>query len=258
VYFYENGYLSRIIVGARPTKQRVLAFPPSASNFLTFAVGRRYVFWTALADQAPGAASGTSTLFRATLRGTHAVALVRHLVFPMDLTLLGNRVYWTDQTAIGRANFDGSHVERRLATPSQEYGGGVADGLTSDGHYLYFARCQTGSIGRVLLNGKTLDERFIVFRKRSCPQNLAHSNGYLYFTNSLDSIGRVSLTEPQKINLTWLRVSADSIAVDSRNIFWTIGGATGGVIGRASSNGRIINDRLTYTRQGVQIVMGPA
>jgi hypothetical protein len=223
-----------------------------------FVVADGFVFWTgAWGSQGKLGVNGRSALFRADLDGTHVRILARNLFYPFPLVVARGRVYWVDESAIGAVDLTGARVDHRLVAPSQEYGGGVADGLASDGKYLYFTQCMNGAIGRVGLDGRGLDPRFVVVSGRSCPEDLTYADGDLYFSNGGDSIGRVTLRS-RRVEPNWLRVSADGVVADAGNVYWEVGGASGGVVGRARSDGKIVSWRYFRIPQGEQIAIGPA
>ena len=265
LYFYDGAYLSRIVVGSGLRQQRLFRFPAYADGVTTYTVDRGFVYWTAQEK------NWKSALFRATTSGAGVTRLVSNLFFPSTVVVAGSHVYWVDlsavgPSAIGRANLDGSDVQRRfivqphLSRVQIENGDDFAD-LTSDGRYLYFTLCFRGAIGRVGLDGRGLNNKYVVFRGRMCPQGIAYADGgTLYFTNSdskNDWIGRVSV-DGSDAQPHWLAQSADSVVADTRDVFWTIGNASGGLIGRASTSGRIINPRFIYpTVAGEVIDLGP-
>jgi hypothetical protein len=139
-------------------------------------------------------------------------------------------VWFEDAAGIGRVKGDGTHVQRNFVPLPREYGGGVVEGLASDGRYLYFSRCQDATIGRVRLNGKDREMNFVQLTPHSdCPQSLAVGNGSLYWTNpGLDGpgwIGRVRLNGSQ-VNSPWEVTSDDplgpfDVAAGEGYVFWT-------------------------------------
>ena len=157
-----------------------------------------------------------------------------------------------------------------LSIPSQQPGGGlIAEGLASDGRFLYFTRngphCSNGSIARVRLDGHGLRTNYIVLPGRHCPQDLAYANGFLYWTEigqgGRGFIGRASV-DGANVRAAWLTLSVGTsggpwdVTADARDVFWTWGGNGGPiVIGRASTSGRLLDARFLTTRGGDELAL---
>ena len=106
---------------------------------------------------------------RASLKGKRVRRVVGGLTSADSAIAVDGYVYWDDQDAIGRVALDGSHLQRHLIDLSPEPGSAVANGLASDGTYLYFSRCDDNTIGRAELDGNDVDKRLISLGARSCP-----------------------------------------------------------------------------------------
>jgi hypothetical protein len=226
--------------------QKLTLTPPRTSsqvvgvgleNVFGIALGGRYVFWITEAG-----ANDRGALMRATLNGRHVRRLVGRVDAPTSVIVVGRYVYWSAERAIGRVSLNGSHLRRRFIVLPQEKGGGVADGLTSDGTYLYFSRCEDDTIGRVPLTGQGAEPDFISLRHKSCPQGLAVAGNHLYWTElGSGRVGRADL-DGTHVNGRWLNVHSDQgpfqVVADSAHVYWTWGGVNGSpsYTGRANSN----------------------
>lgn len=187
---------------------------------------------------------------RATLDGQDVRRLVGGLPAPASLITVHGYVYWADQNAIGRVALDGSHLQRRFIVLPQEEGGGVADGLASDGTHLYFSRCPEHTIGRADLNGSHVAEGFMFIGPKACPEGIAVAGGHLYWTElGAGRIGRSSL-DGRNLNARWLSIHSDQgpfqIVADSAHVYWTWGGVAGSpsYTGRADANGSGLDRRF--------------
>ena len=152
-------------------------------------------------------------------------------ISPNSLVAAGGYVYWSDQHAIGRVALDGSHLRRRFVVLPRQPGGGVADGLASDGKHLYFTRCTEHAIGRVDLDSRRVTRTFIATGAKSCPQGIAVAGGHLYWTElGSGTIGRASL-DGGAPDGRWLNIHSDQgpfqLAADAAHVYWTWGGVNG-------------------------------
>ena len=137
---------------------------------------------------------------------------------------------------------NGSRLQRKFIRLPVEAGGGVADGLASDGRHLYFSRCTDSSIGRADLDGSHVDQRFISLDGRSCPQGLAVAAGHIFWTElGQGMIGRARLTGRGE-DSHWLNIHSDQgpfqVAAGGGRVYWTWGGENGApsYTGRANAN----------------------
>ena len=158
-------------------------------NVFGIALAGPYIYWSfELGPKDRGA------IMRASLNGQHVSRLVGGLVSPESLIAVHGFVYWSDQNAIGRVALDGSQLRRHFIVLPREKGGGVADGLASDGTHLYFTRCLDHTIGRADLNGSHVARRFVLVGHNGCPQGIAEAAGHVYWTQlGSGTIGRASL-----------------------------------------------------------------
>jgi hypothetical protein len=214
-------------------------------NLFAIALAGPYVYWSTEAGPRDRGA-----IMRATLDGHNVRRLVGGLPAPASLIAIHGFVYRSDDNAVGRMALDGSHVRRRFIGLPQEERGGVADGLTSDGTYLYFTRCGDDTIGRAGLNGRHIDLRFISLGPHSCPQGISVGGRHLYWTElGSGTIGRATLNG-HGVDGRWLDVHSNpgpfQVAVDSAHVYWTWGGVPGtpSDTGRADTNGTHIDRRF--------------
>jgi hypothetical protein len=254
LYYVSGVYIDRVpVAGGKPT--RVVRSGTDSVTGIAIADGR--LFWVT--------ESGFSnSLDYTALRGApHVHVLVKGIQFPVGLVAAGGWLYWADETAIGRVRPNGSHLDRRFVTPPQENGGGVADGLATDGTHLFFSRCQSTEISRVDTSGRGLALGFIkLARNGGCPQGLAVGNGHLYWTVLANYLGRATLAGRGATD-TWLNVHANGegpffVAADNANVYWDWGGVADSPmhVGRANVNGSGANDSI-LTGQGAFLLTAP-
>jgi hypothetical protein len=146
-------------------------------NLFAIALAGPYIYWSTEAGSRDRGA-----IMRATLDGQNVRRLIGGLPAPASLIAARGFVYWSDKNAIGRMALDGSHMRKQFILLPQEHGGGVDDGLATDGTYLYFTRCSDDTIGRAGLNGHHIDLRFISLGPNNCPQGISASGRHLYWT----------------------------------------------------------------------------
>ena len=215
------------------------------ANVFGIAVGGRSIYWSTQSGPRDRGA-----IMRASLVGGRARRLVGGLTDPASVVVVGRHVYWNDRAAIGRVALNGSHPQRKLVRLPAEAGGGVADGLTSDGRHLYFSRCPDNTIGRVDLNGSHVHQRFISVGRRSCPQGLAAAGGHIFWTElGQGIIGRASL-DGRGVKPRWLNIDSRQgpfqVAVGGGHVYWTWGGENGSpsYTGRANVNRSHLDPRF--------------
>ena len=98
-------------------------------------------------------------------------------------------VYWTnsDNSAIARANLDGTGANQSFIT-----GGNNPAGLAVDGQYVYWTDAYSSAIERANLDGTGVDQGFIT--GASGPYGVAVDGQHVYWTNfSSHTIGRGNL-----------------------------------------------------------------
>jgi sugar lactone lactonase YvrE len=235
--------IDRVNLAGRRTSTQVIALPDV--GVFGLAVSRGYIYW--VTETAP---ADRGAIMRATVGGQDVRSLVSGLPAPNSIVAAGGFVYWSDAHAIGRVALNGSHVRRRFLVPPPESGGGVADGLATDGTHLYFSRCTEDAIGRADLNRRQITQQFLVTGPRSCPQGLAVAGDHLYWTQlGTGTIGRSGL-DGGSPDGRWLNIHSDQgpfqLAVDAAHVYWTWGGVNGSpaYTGRANANRSHVNRRF--------------
>ena len=243
LYYVAGGYIVRRPVSGGAAKRVVHVGDVSVTGI---AITDNRLFWVTLT----GANDAISYVG---LKGApHAHVLVGRLSFPVGLVAADGWLYWADQNAIGRVRPNGKQLSRRFIKLAQESGGGVANGLATDGHHLFFSRCQEGKIGRVNLGGGGVG--YIKLPKSSCPQALAVGGGHLYWAEIGGHVGRATL-QGTHITSKWLNIHTSqgpfNLAADDADIYWDWGGVAGSPIhvGRAHVSGRA-SDRSIFLGQG--------
>ena len=201
------------------------------------ALGGPHVYWST--ERGP---RDRGAIMRASLKGEHVRRVVGGLTSADSVIAVDGYVYWDDQDAIGRVALDGSHLQRHLIDLTPEKDGAVADGLASDGTYLYFSRCDDNTIGRADLDGNDVEEGLISLGAKSCPQGLAVAGTHIYWTQlGSGTIGRASLNG-RNVDGRWLNIHSRQgpfqVVADRAHIYWTWGGVDGSpsYTGRADAN----------------------
>jgi hypothetical protein len=214
-------------------------------NVFAIALAGPYVYWSTEAGP-----TDRGAIMRATLEGQNVRGLVGGLPAPGSLIAVRGFVYWSDENAIGRMALDGSDVRPRFIVLPREQGGGVADGLASDGTHLYFSRCSDDTIGRAGLNGRHIDMRLIALPPKSCPQGISVGGRHLYWTElGSGTIGHANLNG-RGVDGHWLHIRSGpgpfQVAADGTHVYWSWGGLAGNpsYTGRADANGTHLDPRF--------------
>jgi virginiamycin B lyase len=241
--------IERLDLSAPHTKTQIVQVGTATENLTVFgiAVAGPYVFWSYEAGL-----HSRGGVMRASLAGGQIRRLAGNVAAPASLIAVNGFVYWADQNAIGRVAYDGSHLRRHFIVLPQEAGGGVADGLASDGAHLYFSRCQDAAIGRADLDGRHVVPGFIsIGPHKRCPQGIAVAGDHIYWTQlGSGTIGRATL-DGRGANSMWLHTRSGAqgpfqIVADTSHIYWTWGGAyrTPNYTGRADADGSHVQPRF--------------
>jgi virginiamycin B lyase len=228
--------IARLSLVGPPVRTKIVGV--GQANVFGLALGGPYIFWTfEVGPRNRGAVMSVS------LDGRHVRRLVPGLTAPASVLAVHGFVYWADQNEIGRVALDGSHLQRHFIVLPEEFGGGVADGLATDGSHLFFSRCLDNEIGRANLDGTHVEQQFLVLPRKSCPQGLAVGGNHLYWTElAIGTIGRATLGGA-RANRRWLNVHTGQgpfqVAADGAHIYWSWGGVAGSpaFTGRADANG---------------------
>ena len=227
--------IDELDLSAHRSSTQVVAL--SNADVFGIALGGRSLFWSTQSGP-----RDRGSIMSVALDGGRARRLVSGLTDAASVVVVGGYVYWDDRDAIGRVALDGSHLQRKLIRLRAEAGGGVADGLASDGSHLYFSRCADSTIGRADLNGRHVNQRFISLDGRTCPQGLAVAADHIFWTElGQGKIGRASLNG-RGDDAHWLNIHSHQgpfqIAVGDGRVYWTWGGENGtpSYTGRANAN----------------------
>jgi hypothetical protein len=152
------------------------------------------------------------------------VALLLAALLAVTLTLaLAPRteafVYWTGAFGgtIGRANLDGTGVDKRFITDAR-----APVGVAVDATHVYWANWKTRAIGRANLDGTGVDQSFIRTERR--PYGVAVDAEHVYWTDTAGAIGRANLdgtgADPDFIGDA-IDLNANGVSVDAAHIYWT-------------------------------------
>jgi hypothetical protein len=133
---------------------------------------------------------------------------------------------------VGRANLDGSDVQRSFLTPP----GGFLTGIAADNAHLYWSQaclvlgsCGSGTISRATLDGSGVQRDFIT---AVLPARLAVDADHIYWTKSdggflqkttADTIGRANLdgSAIRQDFITMGSVNLKGVAVNGTHVYWT-------------------------------------
>lgn len=170
-------------------------------------------------------------------------ALVSGLTRPCGVAVDGSHVYWADLAgmAIGRANLDGSEVDRNfISGVSSPCGVGLGDG------HLYWGNLVGGTVGRALLGGGSVEENFVEGATGPC--GIAVDSSHVYWSNwDGTSIGRANLDGSAADNQFIGGLNNPcGVAVDGSHVYWTNWNARDPV-GRANLDGSGVVRSLVTT-----------
>ncbi len=249
--------IDRLGLVAPHARTQVIALPDV--GVFGMAVAQGHLLW--VTESAP---ADRGSIMQSTLSGGRVRRLVGGLPAPNSIAVAAGFVYWSDEDAVGRVALDGSRLQRRFVVLPRERGGGVADGLASDGTHLYFSRCLDDAIGRLALAGGRITRRFIATGPRSCPQGLAVAGGHVYWTQlGSGTIGRARLNGSGTSG-RWLNIRSDQgpfqLAADTAHVYWTWGGVDGSpaYTGRAGVSGSpVVRRFLTDSVYPLALAGGP-
>ena len=250
LYYVAGGYIVRVPVSGGAAKRVVHVGDVSVTGI---AIADNRLYWVTLT----GANDAISWVG---LKGApHAHLLVGRLDFPVGLVAADGWLYWADENAIGRVRPNGTKLSRQFIKLPQETGGGVANGLATDGHHLFFSRCLDSEIGRANFGGGGV--AYIKLPKSSCPQGLAIGGGELYWAEVGGHVGRATVGGTH-IASKWLNIHTGQgpfdLAADKFNLYWDWGGVAGSPIhvGRARVSGRGFDSSI-FLGQGAFLLTSP-
>ena len=110
------------------------------------------------------------------------------------LTVDDQHIYWTDGTNIGRANLDGTGVDNTFITVA----GATLNGIAVDSSHIYWADSRHNTIGRANLDGSGVDPSFIAGTGQVM-EGVAVDGQHVYWTQldaglpAVGSVGRANL-----------------------------------------------------------------
>lgn len=258
---YYDGDQRIVSLDLAPLGKEVVRVPHVKSKGAAIAVTERYLFWIEGVD-----GSSIASLWRADRDGSDAHQILANVYATGELAVVGQFIYILEAGGISRAALDGSGVVRNEVKLAPGLLGNGADGLTTDGHYLYFSQCDKGTISRVSPDGSGLVARFIVTGKDTCPQALATAGAFIYWGELDGSIpsdpGRIgrALLDGSHANDRWLLVRAHdapyNIAADGRFVYWTHIVILGKhrfrhSIGRARTDGTHLRQAIVSDTRGI-------
>jgi hypothetical protein len=199
--------------------------------------------------------------------GLWDATLVSGLPITISLVAAHGYIYWPDEAGIGRVAMDGSRLNRAYIPLPPEEGGGVADGLAIEGHYLYFSRCQDGTVGRADLDGLSIRQDLVSLGWPNCPQALAAARGRVYWAElgepgeSFGRIGSATLNGGDVNEASFVTNSEDGpfgLAAGRGFIFWSWGGSAGSpeYIARTRLDGQRSNSTFTTGGSAIALMAG--
>jgi hypothetical protein len=251
--YFVRGVNIMVVGAGGGTAHKITKVGNGGATGMTIASGK--VFWVTLTGS-------HDTLSFAAKNGGSAHVLVRNLNTPRGLVSADGWLFWIDQNAIGRVHPNGTGLNRKFIKLPKEPGGGIGDGLATDGHHLFFSRCLNHEIGRVDLSGAHKNLSFIKLARKACPQGLAVGNTHVYWADLSGFVGRATLTG-HGANDSWLNIHAAgqgpfNVAADNAHVFWDWGGAAGSPVhtGRATVSGTGLN-KTFLTGQGAFALTSP-
>jgi virginiamycin B lyase len=234
------------------------------------AVDSRYIYWGGFGRETGQNFEPEAAIGRARLDGTK----VDWRFIPVPAGVYGaigqiavddDHIYWTEVVAhagfdptgsIGRANLDGTGVERQFITGFTE--GAVPTGLAVDANHVYWSQnggirpnsTQIPAIGRANLDGTGVNRAFIPFSGGSAPEAVEVGAAHVYWINSRpeafspETIGRANLdgTGVEQSFIDGFTAHTNrpvDLAVDAGYIYWADQGVQEftGTIGRADLDG---------------------
>jgi hypothetical protein len=250
LYYVAGGYIVRVPVSGGAAKRIVHVGDVSVTGI---AIADNRLYWVTLT----GANDAISYVG---LKGApHAHMLVGRLAFPVGLVAASGWLYWADENAIGRVRPNGTKLSRQFIKLPQESGGGVANGLATDGHHLFFSRCLNSEIGRANFGGGGV--AYIKLPKSSCPQGLAIGGSELYWAEIGGHVGRATVQGTHVVS-NWLSIGTQdgpfNLAADDDNIYWDWGGVAGSPIhvGRKHVSARGFDSSI-FIGQGAFLLTSP-
>ncbi len=253
-------YKERMTPRHRPT--RVVG---TKNGPLAIAATPGQVFWTA--SETSHFTDFKNKVMAATLRGKRVHKVASGLPITIDMAAKDGYLYWPDEDGIGRVAFDGSRLNHDYIPLPEEYGGGVADGITVAGRYLFFSRCQDDTVGRVDLTDRQVEQSLIYLPGRVCPQSMAAAGGRVFWTElggfqPYDGrVGSADLDGTHVDRSAFVLGSSDGpfgIAASGNSIFWSWGGSAGSLqyVSRAKLSGGLLSSKFVSGGSALALLAG--
>ena len=169
-------------------------------------------------------------------RLTGQVPIVTIAATPGSVAVDAAHIYWTDYAngTIGRANLDGSRVNRKFIT-----GADAPVSVAVDTGHVYWTNTQPGTIGRANVDGGGVNQNFIAGVGSVIPTGgVAVDAAHLYWANGL-TIGRANLdgTTVDPSFITGAGTATD-VAIDAGHVYWSNEGILLPGMGQVSGVGR--------------------
>ncbi len=158
-------------------------------------------------------------------------------------------IYWETGDAIGRANLDGTNVQRAFFPIERGPGSYTrCGGVAVDGAYLYWANTTRNAVGRANLDGSSPNFEFIPTPSETC--GVAVDGSHLYWSNSGGTtIGRAELDGSDVAqNFIDGATRPCAVAIDAAHVFW--GNLRADWIGRANLDGNEIDQEFIKQPNG--------
>ncbi|HTR75084.1 MAG TPA: hypothetical protein VMH33_07470 [Solirubrobacterales bacterium] len=253
-------YKVRLTPRHRPTRVVGTKAEPLA---ITVAPGQ--VFWTT--SETSRGTEFKNAIMAATVRGKDVHKVASGLPITIDIVAADGYLYWPDEDGIGRVAFDGSHLNHDFIPLPEEYGGGVADGITVAGRYLFFSRCQDDSVGRVDLTDRSVEQDLIHLPGRLCPQSMAAAGGRVFWTelggfHPYDGrVGSANINGTHVDQSAFVLDSPDGpfgLAAAGNSIFWSYGGSAGSpqYVSRAKLSGGLLSSKFVSGGSALALLAG--
>ena len=217
------------------------AFPTGRARLLAFAAAFAVVVCGWLAAQANAFVywtnSDNSAIARANLDGTGAnQSFITGGNNPAGLAVDGQYVYWTNTFSSSIGRANLDGTGVDQSFISDAIG---AWGLSVDGHYVYWSNYAGGTIGRANLDGTGINQSFI--SGANIPVGVAVDGEHVYWADSASgTIGRANL-DGTGVNQSFITGASEpeAVAVDGQHVYWA--NSVSGTIGRANLDGTGVN-----------------
>jgi hypothetical protein len=262
LFFQKDLSIYKVRLTPRHRPSRVVG---TKAEPLALAVAPGQVFW--ITSGHTRKTEFESTIMAATLHGKHVHKVAGGLPLTISLTAADGYLYWPDEDGIGRVAFDGSHLNHDYIPLPEEYGGGVADGITVAGRYLFFSRCQDDTVGRVDLTDRRVEQSLVYLPGKVCPQSMAAAGGQVFWTELggfkpyNGRVGSADLDGTHVNKSAFVLGSPDGpfgVVAAGNSIFWSYGGSAGSpqYVSRAKLGGGVLSSRFVGGGSALALLAG--